>query len=54
MHRCLSMSSMFYGSMHMPIFWEELSMPTDRCSVNMPNIITNLSSGVLNKALSHI
>ena len=32
---------MFYCSMHMPIGWEGLSMPTDGCSVHMPIIIFN-------------
>ena len=32
---------MFYCSMHMPIGWEGLSMPTDGCSVCMPIIIIN-------------
>ena len=30
-----------YCSMHMPIGWNGLSMPTDECSVHMPIIITN-------------
>ena len=32
---------MFYCSVHMPIEWESLSMPNDRCSVCMPIIIIN-------------
>ena len=41
MLRCLSMPSMFCCSMHMPIGWELLNMPTDGCSVCMPIIIIN-------------
>ena len=32
---------MFYCSIHMPIGWEALCMPTDGCSVCMPIIIIN-------------
>ena len=32
---------MFCCSMHMPIGWKGLSMPTDGCSVCMPIIIVN-------------
>ena len=32
---------MFYCSMHMPMGWEGLSMPTDGCSVCIPIIIIN-------------
>ena len=32
----LSMTKMFYCSMHVAIQWEVLSMPTDGCSVYMP------------------
>ena len=32
---------MFCCSMHMPVGWEGLSMPTDGCSVCMPIIIIN-------------
>ena len=39
--RCLSMPSMPYCSMCMPIGWNGLSMPTDGCFVCMPVIITN-------------
>ena len=41
MLRCLSMPSMPSCSMHMPIGWNGLSMPTEGCSVHMPIIITN-------------
>ena len=30
-----------YCSMHMPIGWNGLSMPTEGCSVHMPIVITN-------------
>ena len=36
-----SMPSMPYGSMHMPIGWKGLSMPTEECSVHMPTAIIN-------------
>ena len=32
---------MFYCSMHMPIGWESLSMPTGQCSVHMPIMFVN-------------
>ena len=32
---------MFYCSMHMPIGWEGLSMPTDVCSVHMSIMFVN-------------
>ena len=41
MLRCLSMPSIPYRSMHMPIGWNGLSMPTDGIFVCMPIIITN-------------
>ena len=42
MLRCLSMPSMPYSSMHMPIGWNGLSMLIEGCSVCMPMVITNL------------
>ena len=41
MLRSLSMPHMPYCSMHMPIGWNGLSMPTERCSVCIPIAITN-------------
>ena len=35
------MPSMPYGSMHMPIGWNGLTMPIEGCSVCMPIVITN-------------
>ena len=35
------MSEYAYSSVHMPISWNRLSMPTEGCSVHMPIIITN-------------
>ena len=35
------MPSMPYSSLHMPIGWNGLSIPTEGCSVCMPIIITN-------------
>ena len=32
---------MFYCSVHMPMGWEGLCIPTDGCSVHMPIIIIN-------------
>ena len=37
-----SMPSMPYGSMQMPIGWNELSMPTEGCSLHMPIVIRHL------------
>ena len=48
---------MSYCSVHMPIGWNGLSMPTEGYSVCMPIIITNLRSGLLNRMkviLTHI
>ena len=39
MLRCLGMPSMPYGSLHMPVCWNGLGMPTGGCSVHMPIII---------------
>ena len=41
MLRCLSMLSMPYSSMHMPIGWNGLSMPTEGCTVCMSTVIIN-------------
>ena len=41
MLRCLSMPSMPYCSMYMPIGWNGLSITTEGCSMCMPIIITN-------------
>ena len=41
------MPSMPYSSMHMPIGWNGLSMPTEWCSVCMPIIITNFKVRVV-------
>ena len=41
MLRSPSMSNMPYCSMHMPIGWNGLSMPTEGCSVHMPIVTTN-------------
>ena len=38
---CLSMPSIPYCSMCMPIGWNGLSMPTEGCSVCMPIVIIN-------------
>ena len=35
------MPNMPYCAMHMPIYWNGLSMPTEGCSVHMPIVITN-------------
>ena len=37
----LNMPRMFYCSVHMPIGWEGLSMPTDGCSLCVPIITVN-------------
>ena len=42
MLKFLSMPSMPYSSMHMPIGWNGLSMPTEGCSVYMLIVIINL------------
>ena len=34
---------MIYGSVQMPIGWNELSMPTDGCSVCMPIVMINFN-----------
>ena len=41
MLRSLSMPNMPYCSVCMVIDWNELSMPTEGCSVHMPIVITN-------------
>ena len=42
MLRCLSMPSITYCSMCMPIGWNGLSMPTEGCSVCLPIVITDV------------
>ena len=44
MLRCLNIPSMPYCSLHMPIGWNGLSMPTEGCSVHMPIAITNFEA----------
>ena len=39
--RCLSMPSMPYCSMHMPVDWNGLCMPSEVCSTCIPILITN-------------
>ena len=39
---CLSMPSMPFCSMGMPIGWNGLSMPTEGSFVHMPIVITNI------------
>ena len=43
MHMLLSLSmlSIPYGSVHMPIGWNRLNVPTEVCSLCMPIVITN-------------
>ena len=43
-----------YGSMQMSIGWNGLSMPTEGFSLQIPIVIINLRSEVLNRTLSHI
>ena len=43
-----NMPSMPYGSKQMSIGWNELSMPTEGCSVCMPIVIVNFKVGGVN------
>ena len=54
MLRSLQMSSMPYCSMHMPIGWNGLTMPTEGCFVACPLSLLTLRSGVLNRTLSYM
>ena len=55
MLRCLSMPSMPYCSVHMPIGWNGLSMPTEVCSVHMPIVITKFKArGVKQDSVPYI
>ena len=37
----MSMPKVFYCSVHMPMGWEGLSIPTDGCSLYMPIMFVN-------------
>ena len=50
----LSMPMVFYFSIHMPIGWEGLSMPTDGCSLCVPISLLILSTGVLNRTVPYM
>ena len=49
MLRSLSMPNMPYCSMHMPIGWNGLSIPTEGCSVWMPIVITSFKVRAVKK-----
>ena len=55
MLRCLSMPSMPYCAMYMPIGWNGFHMPTEVCSVCMPIVIINFKvRGVKQDSVSYM